>query len=261
MNLDCQTINFSNNFSKKRLKLANEILGTGTVDKLLMFSLHLMGASRESIATSTNLSSETIKSSITRILQNGLIALNDRRMKESIVAIPPKIKAKDNCNIVVDEKSDKITINISGQPISIPTKNHFQLKIFLLTLLNAGVISSQDVSKVLNYSPSHIKIISKNLDDNDAHALIDKRKGQQEFRFTSEVKSDLILQFILDLANDGKTSSELLSDHIKKRIDLVLSPRSVRYHMARLGLVQIKKQIVECLEQVKKNLSNLKTRS
>ncbi len=62
--------------------------------------------------------------------------------------------------------------------------------------MNSGIISCREVSKILNYSPGHIKLISKNLDDNDAYALIDQRKGQEEFRFTPEVKSELILQYM-----------------------------------------------------------------
>ena len=251
--LDFQSLNFSNNFSEKRTKLAKNILGANTINRLLWFSLYLMGASRATIAALTNKSSETIKSSINRILQHGLIALNDRRLSDNHTSIPLKITSKDNCKITVDSNIEKTIIDISGNSVSIPTQNPLQLKIFLLTLMNSGIISCREVSKILNYSPGHIKLISKNLDDNDAYALIDQRKGQEEFRFTPEVKSELILQFILDLAKDGKTSSELISNHINERTDWALSSRSVRFHLERLGLGKIKKQVSSCLEDLKKN--------
>jgi repressor of nif and glnA expression len=69
------------------------------------------------------------------------------------------------------------------------------------------------------------------------------------------VKSQLILQFILDLVSEGKTSGKLLSEHIKERSELELSERSIRYHVDQLGLNEIKKEVSACLTNLKKNSS------
>jgi len=257
MNLDCQNINFSIRSSQQRVDVANKTLGKDVVQKILCFSLYLLGASGKSISTSLNTAPDTVKSSIKRVQQNGVAAFNDRRYKKDSVVYT---KPTTNDFYSVSIKTDYVKIHVanSQKTISIPTQNKLQIKIFLLTLLDAGLITLQEVSKVLDYSTNHLQFLNKRLHDNDAYALIDKRKGQQEeFKFTPEVKSELILQFILDLANENKTSGELLSAHIKERSDIELSARSIRFHIERLGLGKIKKEVSDCLGKIKKNSSKL----
>jgi hypothetical protein len=92
------------------------------------------------------------------------------------------------------------------------------------------------------------------LSADDITALIDKRKGQQqEYRFSPEVKAELIQQFVLDIVSSGKSSGKLLADHLQKRCELILSERSIRDHISKLGLSRIKKSLPDLLSALKKN--------
>ncbi|GAI78468.1 unnamed protein product, partial [marine sediment metagenome] len=75
------------------------------------------------------------------------------------------------------------------------------------------------------------------MQENDAGVLLDHRKGQQvDYKVTPGVKSELILQFAANAATGKSTSSSVLADGLKQRTSLQLSHRSIRYHIARLGL-------------------------
>jgi DNA-binding transcriptional regulator GbsR (MarR family) len=138
----------------------------------------------------------------------------------------------------------------------VSAKNTLQLKTILITLAEAGIVSNQEISNILGYSPNHIQYLIKKIQGEDVHALLDKRQGQkQHYRFTQDIKSELILQFILDVSNDKKVSGVSLSNSLKERVKLDLSPRSIRNHVEKLGLSKIKKQISDCMSDVKKNSS------
>lgn len=255
MILDCHNMDFSIKSSQKRILYSNEILGTDITKRILCFSLYLLGASRASISSSLQTSADTIKSLIKRIYLNGLLALEDRRYRyKGTISTSSKQKKETFC-ISIEGDYVKITLGLHEQCISIPTENRIQLKILLLTLLNAGLVATQDVSQVLGYSENHVRFLNKKLHDEGIDGLIDKRQGQQQhYRFTSDVKSQLILQFILDVATEGKTSGKLLSEHIKERSELDLSARSIRHHVKRLGLAKIKREVLVCLSNLKKTL-------
>ncbi len=254
MILDCHSIDFSDQSSQKRIAVANEMLGIGVTKRILSFSLYLFGASRISITTALDIPSDTIKSLTKRIHQKGVVAFNDGRCT-NVLFNAPRQRKETTSRISINADTVIINLGLQEDAIDIPVRNTMQLKVVLLTLLNAGLITAQEVSQVLDYSVNHVHFLNKELHDKDVYALIDKRHGQQQrYRFTPNVKSQLILQFILDLASEGKTSGRLLSEHIKERSELELSERSIRYHVEQLGLKEIKKEVSACLTNLKKIL-------
>jgi hypothetical protein len=87
--------------------------------------------------------------------------------------------------------------------------------------------------------------------------LIDKRKGQiQDYRFTPEIKAELIQQVAANAITGKPTSSRAVSQHIKKRCNLVLPDRSVRLHMNKLGLPKILNSLPALVEDLKKTESH-----
>jgi DNA-binding CsgD family transcriptional regulator len=179
MILDCHSIDFSAQSSQKRISITNEILGMDVSKRILSFSLYLFGASRISISTSLKIPPDTIKSLIKRIHQKGVLAFNDGRCT-NVPFRAPKQRKETTPRISIDDDSVRITVGLQEEAIVIPTKNTIQLKVVLLTLLNAGLITTQEVSQVLNYSINHVQFLNKELHDKDVYALIDKRHGQQQ---------------------------------------------------------------------------------
>jgi DNA-binding CsgD family transcriptional regulator len=255
MILDCQNFNFSTQLSHQRISFANKVLGTNVTQRILSYSLYLQGVSKASISESLNIPPDTTKSLIKRINSDGITAFSDRRNK--IKPFTTKKTEKKNLNIIsVEDDFIKINIGCQDKPIIVPAKNTLQLKTILITLAEAGIVSNQEISNILGYSPNHIQYLIKKIQGEDVHALLDKRQGQkQHYRFTQDIKSELILQFILDVSNDKKVSGVSLSNSLKERVKLDLSPRSIRNHVEKLGLSKIKKQISDCMSDVKKNSS------
>ena len=67
------------------------------------------------------------------------------------------------------------------------------------------------------------------------------------------MKAQLIEQFVVDLVTDGRVSGRQLADHLQQRCDVVLSERSIRDHLGKLGLSRIKRSLPGLLKEAKKN--------
>jgi transposase len=254
-------MNFSTKLSRQRISFANKVLGTNVTQRILSYSLYLQGASKTSISESLNIPQDTIKSLIKRIHSDGITAFSDRRNKVKPFTTK-RTDQKNRNSISVEDDFIKINFGSPEKPIIMPAKNTLQLKTVLITLAGAGIVSNQEISNILGYSPNHIQYLVKKIQEEDVHALLDKRQGQkQHYRFTQDIKSELILQFILDVSNEKKVSGVSLSNSLKERVKLDLSPRSIRNHIEKLGLSKIKKQISDCMSDVKKTLQCLKKTS
>jgi hypothetical protein len=91
------------------------------------------------------------------------------------------------------------------------------------------------------------------MQEGDVYSLIDKRKGQtQEYRFTPEIKAELIQQVAANSITGKPTSSRVISEQIKQRCNLSLPDRSIRLHMDKLGLSRISKSLPELVQRLKK---------
>jgi hypothetical protein len=216
---------FSSTHSAKRIKNASELLGASVVKSFLAFALFLMGAKREEIARRLSIPLGTLFSLLNRIAQQGLPAIEDFGIRERAVRIP--------------------------------VQNSLQAKIFLLTLVHNGLLPRTEVAKVLGYSATHVERLAKQLDSGDAHALLDKRRGQkQQYRVTVEVKAELIQQFAADVIASGTTSGLAISAELQQRCNMTIPARTVRHHMANLGLTRIKHSLPELVTTVKKTSKN-----
>ncbi len=146
-----------------------------------------------------------------------------------------------------------VDFGVAGQLV-IPRRNTLQTIVILLTLLDNNLISTREVSEVLVFSMAHTLNLAQKLHTDDITTLIDKRQGQQqEYRFTPEVKAELIQQFVLGIVSSGKSSGKLLANHLQERCELTLSERSIRDHISKLGLSRIKKTLPNLLSVLKKD--------
>jgi len=249
--INCQTIPFSQKLQQQRMTQAQSILGSRVVKHIVCFVLYLFGVDRKSISDLLRTPPGTIRSIIRAILHNGLPALEDRRQSSSTF-LPPQEKSF-KVNIRTEGQSVIIDFGVAGQ-LAIPRQNTLQTRVILLTLLDNNLISTREVSEVLGFSMAHALNLAQKLHTDDITALIDKRQGQQqEYRFTPEVKAELIQQFVLDIVSSGKSSGKLLANHLQERSELALSERSIRDHIRKLGLSRIKRSLPHLLSTLKKN--------
>ncbi len=248
-------LSFSKNLSNKRLKKAYESFGVNVISRIIGYTLFLLGAKREDIAQYLQMSLGTFLSFLTRTDRYGLSAFEDRRKSLSVKVL--KIEAPLKVTLRVTDQSVIIQLNHNQQAIIIPRKNVLQYKVFLLTFLNSGLLSAKEVSEVLGFSVRHTRDLKDKLYDGDAYCLIDKRKGQlQDYRFTPEVKAELIQQVAANAVTNKPTSSRVISEQINKRCGLSLPDRSVRFHMKNLGLPKISKSLPVLVADLKKTQNN-----
>jgi len=106
--------------------------------------------------------------------------------------------------------------------------------------------------KAIGLSVAHTVALSQRLDGEGLTALIDKRQGQQsDYRITPEVKAELVQQFAVDIIARGKTSGEAISEELRDRCLITVPARTVRHHLARLELGQIKQSLPKLVAKAK----------
>ena len=253
--IDCHNFKFSNLYSKQRIILINKIIGEKTVRKIIAFTLYLLGASRNKIAESLGFSYDTFKSLTERIEQEGLSALLDRR---AIHQYFPKIKTQTDQRIqrvTAGFQDNYLYINLeSGSNLlRMPADNSMQIKMILLTLFDNKLISRNTVSELLNFSSTHVQRLHQKLQNNDIGLFVDQRQGQQKnYIFNSEIQAEMVQQYIANLITGRSVSSQTLSENLKERCSLELSPRTIRHHLEKSGLTKIKKSLPVFLKSLKK---------
>jgi transposase len=212
-----------------------------------------MGANRKDISRKLSIPLGTLLSLLNRISKRGLPAIEDRRHRHSHF-LPPHNRKEPQIEIIANDTEIILNFGVSEKKVRIPRQNSLQIKVFLLTLVQNGFLSNAKVAKILNYSPTHIARLSNLLRNEDVHALLDKRKGQKKpYLVTTDVKAELIQQFTTNVIVHGTTSSNVISDELKKRCNIKIPARTVRYHMADLGLTRIKYSLPELVAIAKKN--------
>ncbi len=148
-------IDFSPTHSAKRLKKASNLMGENVIKKFLAFALYLMGANRKDISRQLSIPLGTLLSLLNRISQQGLPAIEDRRHRRSHF-LPPRNREESQIEISPSKTEIILGLGTIEKKIRIPIHNSLQTKVFLLTLMQNGFILNAEVSKILNYSPTHI---------------------------------------------------------------------------------------------------------
>ena len=244
-------LDYSSTHRNNRLSQARTILGAALVNRIIAFTLFLFGANRKDIAKYLQTPHDTLLSFYTRVTKFGLSGFEDRRTKPMQ---QPDTKAYDwRCSI----KENQLELHCGSKDkiIHIPKSNSLQLKTIILTFLDNGLISRKEAAQALGFSCGNIDKLLRKMRNEDASGLIDKRQGQQQdYVFTSEIKSELILQFALNAVSGKSTSGYALSDDLKERTQLDLSDRSIRMYISKLGLKNMDKKLQLMIE--KKTLGN-----
>lgn len=250
--MDCQTITFSQNQSQKRMRKVLQVMPVQALKKLLFFSLYVLGARLNTIASLVEMPTESGKTTIGRVMKDGLPAFHDRR--KSVYELPLPDKQSEQTTVSIKKNDCVIKFGGSGYQLQIPQSHRIHLRSILLTLLQAGLLSVQSVSSVLGISRAHCRQLSKKLTQNGVtQTLIDKRKGQkQDFRVDLSIKSELIKHFAARAVTGHSISSQALTQVINSSLNISVASRTIRWHMNKMGLKKIKKALPELAETLKK---------
>jgi hypothetical protein len=182
----------------------------------------------------------------------GLAGFEDQRTKSSSFKSPLPDKTKPI--IKTEDSWLKVDFNIGDLLLRIPESNQIQKKVVLLSLLNSGLLKRNEVANALRLSVDRAGKLARKLDQEDVKGILDQRQGQrQDYRFTPEIKAELILQFVIETVAKRPTGAEHLAKLLKERRQLTLSARSILSHLSKLGLSRIKGSLPEHLAELKKN--------
>lgn len=255
-------INFSPVKARKRITMANNLLGKYVVRWIIGFALFLLGAKRKVVSDLLGIPYETLNSFIRRTWKDGIKALEDRRTSRS-EATPQATTEPAVCAPTAPTaptamiQEDEVVVHFpsdSSVSIPIPHSNKVVAKAFLLTLLDNQLLDSQRVAHILGYAPNHVHYLKRKMIAGSPEVLFDGRRGpKQDYVFKSEIKAQLILQSSVNAITGKSTTSQALASDLKERCGLDLSPRSIRDHIQKLGLKNIDVTLPEIIERLKKN--------
>ncbi len=115
------------------------------------------------------------------------------------------------------------------------------------------MLSAEDVAPALGLSASHVRRLHRDLMACDVEALLDKRRGQlQDYRIGPELKGQMIVQFVLELAESGRASSAAVARRMGLHCDEDVSERTIRHHLSRMGLTRVKESLTAGLWDLKR---------
>jgi deoxycytidylate deaminase len=252
--MNCQDIVFSQKQSQKRIEKALRVLPSQVLKKFLFFALYLLGARLNVIASLVEMPKESGKTTINKVMRDGMPAFRDRRQSAKAYELQPPPQ-EHQASVLIEDDCCAITFGNMKHQLKIPQSHQVHIRSVLLSLLQANLLSVHTVSSALDITAAHCRELSAKLvNDGVTKVLIDKRKGQkQDFRVDLSVKAELIQHFAARAVTGHSTSSQALTELINDTQKTNISSRTIRWHMNKLGLMKIKKTLPDLVEALKKN--------
>lgn len=237
---------------RQRYETAKRVVGERVLVRLVAFVLFALGASRRSIAEELGLAKPTLTSLTQRVLRDGLPAFEDRRRRSSTFLQPAPHGSRLETKLIAEPDRVVVAFNDEAR-VELSRDNPVQCRTVLLTMLEAGLLCTGEVAAALDLSTERVRQLRTTLIENDAGALVDQRRGrQQDLLVTPEVKAEVIQQFVLNLQTGVSTSSRQLAQDLSARCNVELAERTLRMHVSRLGLPQLRASMPRLLAAVKK---------
>lgn len=251
--MDCHNVEFSPSKSEKRIDRALDVFPSGLLMRLLAFCLHLLGARRQVVAALVGMPAESVKTAIRLAMRDGFPALRDRRRSEGAYIVS---KSPSPPHITVRREDERYVVEFGAKEksLEIPITFQVQARTVMLSLVNAGLISVQETATALGIHAAHCRELARKLADYDVvESLVDKRQGQkQDYLVGAEQKAEIIQQLAARAITGQSTSSKVLAEAVNERTQTKVSARTVRWHIQKLGLNQIKKTLPQLVAKYKK---------
>lgn len=258
--MNCESLSFSQKLSEQRISQAEALLSKKIVRKILAYALFLLGVNRSSISASLNMAPGSIRSLVLAMKLRGLAGFEDQRSKTS--SFKPPRPEQIVPTLEADASWLKVDFNVGNLLLRIPKSNPIQKRVVLLSLANNGLLERSTVARSLDLSIDRIGKLARKLEQEDVKGILDRRQGQrQDYRFTPQIKAELIQQFIIEAVAQRPTDGAQLAKKLEERCQLTLSPRSILSHLSRLGLSSIKGSLPGHLAELKKTLQTPQKKS
>ncbi len=250
--MDCRSVVFSADKSQQRIRRALLVFPHKLLMRIMAFALYLQGAKRKDVAALVAMPDESVKTLLYVVMRDAFPALRDRRCSATSIAHP--LPSPSPLSVHRNHEGWNIEFGGGGQSLNIPASHPIQARTVILSLLNAEAISVRECALALDISVQHCHQLKHKLADNDvAEALIDKRQGQQQdYRVGSEQKAEIIHQLVARTVIGLSTSSRVLAAQVSQRTRSTLSDRTIRWHINKLGLSNIRKTLPQLIETLKK---------
>jgi len=218
---------------ERRFEKAARALGQDVLLRLIIFVLYVLGFPRELIARLFGYQVPGVKTLVDRVLSNGLEGFIDHRK----IKILPEEKP-----VTITQEENYKQIHLLDKVIVIPDHDRLTKKVISVTLTEAGLLSNTEGAQILGYTPQAFGRLREKYRQQGSAGLIDQRQGQKsDYKVTPEVKAELIYQVCTRIAEGIPFSSEDIWAALNERFpEKKISPRTVRYHLNRLGFPQVK---------------------
>ena len=253
-------IEFSAEKSAKQIERFSLIFSVLVLNKILAFSLYLLGAKRNVVASVCDMSEHSLKSLLRAVERDSPAVFHDRRC-----ALPTSMQTKrtpiidpptpPRVSLMLDEQHCVIDFGGMGSPLKIARSHQVHLKTVLLSLHQSDLLTLDSVSEALGLGLHRCRELSSQLLNEDVvQSLVDKRQGPKNNPFVDKtVKIELIQHFCMQIMTGCSTSSRTLAERLNDQSELNVSERAVGWHMSELGLNQIKKTLPTLIGALKKN--------
>jgi hypothetical protein len=125
-------------------------------------------------------------------------------------------------------------------------------KVLTSILVDAGALKQIDAAKTLNCNRLAVNSNCKRYKTEGAEGLIDKRIGQRsDYKITSEVKYDIIKEYLSSVFNDVAPSINIVTEQLNKNGSDIFSEKTIAIHMKKLGLIDNKKEFISEINTVR----------
>lgn len=246
-----ERLSFSKVLSDQRIRQAEAVLGKRTVQRLLAYALFLLGVNRSELASFVDMPPGSVRSLVLAVNNRGLKGFEDQRTKTS--SFKPPAPKQIGLTLATDSSFLKVDFHLGNLVLRIPESNADQKRVVLLSLANSGLLHRRQVADALGLSLDRIAKLARKLEQQDVKAILDQRQGQrQDYRFSPEIKAELIQQFVIEAVAERPTGGQQLAKGLQKRCQITLSARSILSHLSRLGLPSIKDSLIEHVAGLKK---------
>lgn len=251
----------SENLSQKRTARAVNTLGEGVVIRILAFASYLMGWSYEDIVRNFGYSVPGLKSLVQQVLSQGVERFVDQRRKDAWQ--PPSVEFPvEKDKVELEKKDDGMLVHIEKASLFLREEDALARKTLAVLLVDSGVLTQKEAAKIIGTKPLAVSKNFQVFKAEGAAGLVDKREGQkQEYRFTPQVKGELIHGYSMKALENIRPSSSILAQHLSAVFGRPFSRRSISYHLGQTGLNLVGPRIVEDMqrflrEQLKKGHQN-----
>ena len=255
--MNCQELDFSPIKATERFNKAQLVFGKKVLTKIVMFVLYILGAKRNAVAKFLGIPDESAKTSLRVLFRDGVSAFRDRRQSKS-QNMPKNVRNIFEISVRRNRQFVVIRFGPNLNSLKIPVSHRIQVRTVLLSLVKDGLLRISETASILGISTAHCRELAGKLANDDVDfVLIDKRQGQKsDYRVGSEKKAEIIQQFAARSVAGHSTSSEVLAEIINEKSEISLSPRTIRWHINKLGLAGIKKTLPKLVDTLKKTPDN-----